>query len=117
LLNYYDQKGDYKRAEPFYLRALALAEKPNSGLEPFFVATILNGIGRLYDLQGDFLRAEPLLQTLLWIYKKRRWGGKTLRWRQRSRTWGVMYQTGEIMPQAEQLLVRALAIREKAAGN
>src|SRR5438128_8031011 len=34
LAQLYDQKGDYNRAEPFYLRALAIAEKPGSGLEP-----------------------------------------------------------------------------------
>src|SRR6266550_7179687 len=36
LAQLYDQKGDYNRAEPFYLRALAIAEKPGSRLEPFF---------------------------------------------------------------------------------
>lgn len=116
LAQLYDQKGDYKRAEPFYLRALALAEKPNSGLEPFFVATILNGIGRLYDLQGDFLRAEPLYKRALDLQEKTL-GPEDAQVATTLTNLGVMYQTRGDYAQAEQLLVRALAIREKAAGT
>jgi tetratricopeptide (TPR) repeat protein len=81
-----DQKGDYNRAETFYLRALTLAEKPNSGLEPFFVATLLNGLGRVYYLRGDYLRAEPLYKRALDIQEKSL-GPDDLRWRQRLQTW------------------------------
>jgi CHAT domain-containing protein/Tfp pilus assembly protein PilF len=111
-----DQKGDYNRAEPFYRRALAIAEKPNSGLEPFFVATLLNGLGRVYDLRGDYLRAEPLYQRALDIQEKTL-GPEDAQVATTLTNLGVMYQAKGNYGQAEQLLLRALAIREKATGT
>ncbi len=116
LAQLYDQKGDYNRAEPFYLRALAIAEKPNSGLEPFFIATLLNGSGRIYDLRGDFLRAEPLYKRALEIQEKSL-GPENAQVATTLTNLGVMYQAKGDYGQAEQLLLRALAIREKAAGT
>ncbi len=116
LAQQYDQKGDYNRAEPFYLRALAIAEKPNSGLEPFFVATLLNGIGRLYDLRGDFVRAETVYKRALDLQEKTL-GPNDPQVATTLTNLGVMYQAKGDYGQAEQLLLRALAIREKAAGT
>src|SRR3982751_3122567 len=70
LAQLYDQKSDYDRAELFYQRALVIVEKPNSGLEPSFLATLLDGLGRVYDLKGDFARAEPLYKRALAIQEK-----------------------------------------------
>lgn len=112
----YEQKEDYKLAEPYYLRALAIAEKPNSGLEPFFIATLLNSIGRLSDLRGDFLRAEPLYKRALEIQEKTL-GPDDVQVATTLTNLGEMYQAKGNYAQAEQLLQRALAIREKAAGT
>jgi CHAT domain-containing protein/Tfp pilus assembly protein PilF len=115
LAQQYDQKGDYNRAESFYLRALAIAEKPSSGLEPFFIATLLNGVGRLYDLRGDFLRAEPLYKRALDIQQKSL-GPDDPQVATTLTNLGVMYQAKGDYGAAEQFLLRALAIREKSTG-
>ena len=116
LAQLYDQKGNYNRAEPFYLRALAIAEKPGSGLEPFFAATLLNGLGRLYDLRGDFLRAESHYKRALDIQEKTL-GPEDTQLATTLTNLGVMYQAKGDYAQAEPLLLRALAIREKASGT
>ncbi|MDQ2920083.1 MAG: tetratricopeptide repeat protein, partial [Acidobacteriota bacterium] len=116
LAQLYDQKADYDRAEPIYQRALAIAEKPNSGLEPFFVAILLNGLGRVYDLKGDFARAEPLFKRALAIQEKTL-GPEDSQIATTLTNLGVMYQNKGDYEPAEQLLQRALAIREKTGAE
>jgi CHAT domain-containing protein/Tfp pilus assembly protein PilF len=116
LAQLYDRKEDYTRAEPYYLRALAVAEKPNAGLEPFFIATLLNGVGRIYDLRGDYQRAEPTYKRALEIQEKSL-GPEEPQLATTLTNLGVMYQTKGDYLQAEPLLLRALAIREKATGT
>ncbi len=116
LAQLYDHKGDDNHAEPLYLRALAAAEKPGSGLEPFFVANLLNGLGHVYDLRGDFLRAEPLYKRALDIQEKTL-GPDNAELATTLTNLGVMYQAKGDYGPAEQLLQRALSIREKAAGT
>jgi CHAT domain-containing protein/tetratricopeptide (TPR) repeat protein len=116
LAQLYGLKGNFNRAEPSYLRALAIAEKPGSGLEPFFVATLLNGLGSLYVSQGDFLHAEPLYRRALDIQEKTL-GPENTQVATTLTNLGAMYQEKGDYGQAEQLLLRALAIREKASGT
>jgi CHAT domain-containing protein/Tfp pilus assembly protein PilF len=116
LAQLYDQKQDYNRAESLYLRALAIAEKPGSGLEPFFVASILNGVGRLCDLRGDSLGAEAMHKRALAIQEKSL-GPEDPQLASTLTSLGVIYQTRGDYAQAERLLLRALALREKAAGT
>jgi CHAT domain-containing protein/Tfp pilus assembly protein PilF len=108
-----DQKQDYNRAESLYLRALAIAEKPAAGLEPFFVATILHGLGRVYGLRGDSLRAEAMYKRALDIQEKSL-GHDDPQLATTLTSLGVIYQEKGDYAQAERLLVRALTIREKA---
>lgn len=116
LAQLYDyQKEDYGRAESYYVRALAIAEKPSSGLEPFFVADLLNGIGRIRDLGGDYGQAESLYQRALGIQEKTL-GAEDPNVATTLTNLGALYQTKGDYKQAEQLLQRALTIREKAKG-
>jgi CHAT domain-containing protein/Tfp pilus assembly protein PilF len=110
------QKGDNDRAEPFYLRALVIAEKPSSGFQPFFVAILLNGVGHIKELRGDFLGAEPLYKRALDLQEKTL-GPDDASVATTLTNLGEMYQTKGDYAQAEQLLLRALAIREKSAGT
>ena len=112
LAQLYDQKGDYNRAEASYLRALTIAEKPNTGLQPFFVATLLNGLGRVYESKGNFLRAEPLYKRALYIQEKT-YGAEDPQVTTTLTNLGVMYQAKGDYEQAERLLKRALEMREK----
>jgi CHAT domain-containing protein/Tfp pilus assembly protein PilF len=112
LAQLYDQKADYNRAESFYQQALVVAEKPNSGLEASFVATLLNGLGHVYDVKGDYARAEPLYKRALAIQEKTL-GPENSALAMTLTNLGVLYQTTGNYDAAEQLLQRALAIREK----
>src|SRR6266536_1727460 len=116
LAHLYDRKGDPDRADPFYRRALAIAEKPNSSLEPFFVATLLNGLGREYALRGDFPGAGAIYKRALEM-QERTPGRDAFEVATTRTNLGVMYQAKGEYKQAEQLLERALVIREKATGS
>jgi CHAT domain-containing protein/Tfp pilus assembly protein PilF len=115
LAQLHHRKGEPDRAEPFYLRALAIAEKPNSGTEPSFVATLLNGLGRIYVQRADFFGAEALYKRALNI-QERTLGPDDFQVATTLTNLGVMYQEKGDYQQAERLLERALAIREKATG-
>ncbi len=116
LAQLYALKGNFDRAEQSYLRALVIAEKPSSGLEPFFIATLLNGLGSLYGSRGDFLHAEPLYRRALEI-QERTLGPENPQVTTTLTNLGAMYQEKGDYGQAEQLLLRALSIREKAPGT
>lgn len=64
----YKATGDYARAEPLYLRALAILEK-TTGAEAGFAITPQN-LAEMYRLKGDYARAEPLYQRSLATSKK-----------------------------------------------
>jgi CHAT domain-containing protein/Tfp pilus assembly protein PilF len=112
LAQLHDQKHDYDKAEGFYLRALAIANKPNNLLQPDFAATLLNGLGRVYETKGDLLRAEPLYQRALALQEKTL-GPQNPMVATTLTNLGGLYQTKGEYGQAEKLLKRALAIREK----
>jgi len=111
-----DEKKDaYTEEESYYVRALAIAEKPSSGLQPSYVGSLLSSIGRLHDLRGDHVGAESLYKRALVIQEKtlgpeHPYVATTLD------NLGQLYQTKGDYEHAEQLLQRALAIREKAGG-
>ena len=56
-------KGDYKKAEPFYERALKIREKALGPNNPALVSSI-GGLADLYRLEKDYSKAEPLAPTV-----------------------------------------------------
>jgi CHAT domain-containing protein/Tfp pilus assembly protein PilF len=115
LAQLYEQKHDDKQAEQSYLRALTIADKPNSGEEPFFLVTLLNGLGRVYVTKRDFVRAEPLFKRALELQQKSV-GADDPDLATTLTNLGTLYQAQGDYLRAEPLLVRALAIREKTTG-
>ena len=67
----YDAHGGSARAEPLYLRALAIREKALGPDHPD-VAYSLNNVAAFYMSKGDGARAEPMLQRALAIWEKTR---------------------------------------------
>ena len=57
----YGSQGAYAKAEPLYLRALAITEKALGPDHPD-TATSLNNLALLYGSQGAYAKAEPLLR-------------------------------------------------------
>ena len=64
LASLFSDRGDYRRAEPFYELALATWEKAFGPNHPK-VALALNNLGTLLAYKGDYARAEPLLLRAL----------------------------------------------------
>jgi CHAT domain-containing protein/Tfp pilus assembly protein PilF len=62
-------EGDMARAEPLYLRSLAMREKALGPDHPR-VATALGNLADLYERAGDLTRAEPLYVRALGIYER-----------------------------------------------
>jgi tetratricopeptide (TPR) repeat protein len=65
----YEDKGDYSKAEPLYLRTLDM-KKRRLGEEHSDVATSLNNLALLYRSQGRYSEAEPLLIQALEMTKR-----------------------------------------------
>ncbi|NOU09180.1 MAG: CHAT domain-containing protein [Nitrospira sp.] len=112
LAAFYRIRGDYTKAEPLLLRALAITEK---ALEPEHPDTILSlsNLAILYRLTGAYAKAEPLLQRALVIAEKAL-GPEHPETARSLGNLGVLYQCTGAYTKAEPLLERALAIVEKA---
>jgi tetratricopeptide (TPR) repeat protein len=63
------ERGQYAKAEPLYVRALAIREKALDPEHPD-VAQSLNNLAGLYNNQGQYAKAEPLYQRALAIWEK-----------------------------------------------
>lgn len=111
----YFQKARYEQAERLYQRALAIAEKHPAGIEPFYVATILESLGSLYRVKRDYVQAEPLYQQALTIREKTQ-GPEDASYLATLNNQGLLYEEMGRYDQAERLLLRALTIREKVLG-
>src|SRR5438874_800472 len=60
--------GDYARAEPLFLRALAVDEKNEKDPESEQIATTLSNLASLYEHQGKYGKAQPLYERALAIF-------------------------------------------------
>jgi len=58
LAGLYRAQGAYPKAEPLFVRALAIREKALGPMHPL-VANTLNNLARLYQAQGASPKAEP----------------------------------------------------------
>jgi tetratricopeptide (TPR) repeat protein len=65
----YRAKGDYAKAEEFYLRALMIREKARGPDHPDTAMT-LDNLAELYRTKGDNAKAEQFHQRALWIREK-----------------------------------------------
>ena len=65
----YDSQGAYAKAEPLYIRAMAIKEKALEPVHPD-TATSLNNLAFLYYNQGAYAKAEPLYIRALAIFEK-----------------------------------------------
>jgi CHAT domain-containing protein/Tfp pilus assembly protein PilF len=110
----YDQKGDYRKAEAAYLRALAAQEKL-TGPEHAEVADVLIGLGTVYGHMEDFVRAEQVYTRALAIREKAL-GPDSTEVASALFSLSHAYTNRGLYGQAEPLLRRALAIQEKALG-
>jgi CHAT domain-containing protein/Tfp pilus assembly protein PilF len=110
----YDQKGDYKKAEAAYLRALAAREKPPDS-EHAEEANILIGLGTVYGHMEDFVRAEQVYTRALAIREKAL-GPDSPEVASALFSLSHALTNRGLYAQAEPLLRRALAIQEKALG-
>ena len=68
----YREKGEYKKAESYALRAVDITEKARGPEHPE-TATCLNDLANLYEAMGDKAKAEPFRQRAAKIREK----GKT----------------------------------------
>ena len=67
--NLYIDMGDYKKAEPYYLEALAIQKKVLGEEHPDYAGS-LNNIGNLYLNMGNYKKSEPYHLQALVIRKK-----------------------------------------------
>jgi len=70
LASLYAKKGDYVRAEAFYLRKLAIEER-TLGADDLSISFTLNFLAQLYHKQLDYKRAEPLYLRAIRIREKK----------------------------------------------
>ncbi|HEX6246049.1 MAG TPA: tetratricopeptide repeat protein, partial [Polyangiales bacterium] len=110
----YWAQGAYARAEPLYVRALAIWEKALGPMHPD-VATSLNNLAVLYRNQGAYAQAEPLLVRALAIHEKAL-GPMHPDVALSLNNLATLYEEQGAYARAEPIYVRALAIREKTLG-
>ncbi len=114
LAGVYFDKGEFKTAEPIYLRALAVRENA-FGQEHLDVAESVNDLAVTYLNLGEYDRALPFYQRALTIYTKLLGPDDPQIAHALSNLAGAYQQKSDYV-QAESLYRRALAIREKNFG-
>lgn len=110
----YDSKGEYPKAEEYYLRALKMYEK-KFGAEHFFVASVLNNLGAVYRAMSLYDKAEAAYQRALAIDEKT-FNPKDLKVATILGNLAFLYYTKGEYSKAEPFYLRALSIREKQLG-
>jgi CHAT domain-containing protein/tetratricopeptide (TPR) repeat protein len=114
LADLYHSQGAYDKAEPLYLRALAIREKTLGPDHPK-TATSLNNLALLYVDQGVYAKAKPLYLRALTIRVKAL-GADHPSTATSLNNLAVLYYHQGAYANAELLFLRAISIREKALG-
>ena len=109
-----EELGRLTTAEPFFLHAIAIADKMSEGKGVHF-AMSLDNLGNLYREMGRYQDAEPLYRRSIAILEKHR-RDEPEALATAVTGLGVLYYDQDRYPEAEQLHRTALAIEEKA-GN
>jgi tetratricopeptide (TPR) repeat protein len=112
---YLNDRGQYREAEPLFVRALASREQL-LGAEHLDTALSLNNLATLYDAQGKYGKAELLLRRALAIYEKVLGVGHPDTAVSLNNLAGACRMQGKYR-EAEPLYTRALAIREQELGT
>ena len=110
----YDSQGAYAKAEPLYLRALAVREKA-LGPDHRDTATSLNNLAVLYDSQGAYAKSLAVHNRALKIFSKTLGPNHLDTANSLSNLAGLYKQKGDFGT-AEALYRVALAIKEKQLG-
>jgi len=110
----YRAQGAYDKAEPLYVRALAIREQVLGPMHPH-VAQSLNNLAALYQAQGAYAKVEPLYVRALAISEKAL-GPTHPDVAPCLNNLAELYREQGTYDKAEPLYVRALAIVEKALG-
>ena len=111
---YLEKRGQYSKAEPLLVRALAIREQYLEAEHPD-IAMSLNNLALLYGHQGKYEHAEPLYQRALSIVEQRL-GTEHPNTATYLNNLAVLYRQQGKYGQAEQLGQRALAICEQHLG-
>jgi CHAT domain-containing protein/Tfp pilus assembly protein PilF len=113
----YKAKGAYARAEPLFLRALAIYSKlaGRSAAATKNVATTLNNLAELHKAKGDYTRAEPLYERALQIYVKVL-GAENESVATTVNNLAELHRARGDYARAEPLYLRALALYQKVLG-
>ena len=110
----YFRTGQYARAEPLFVSALAIAEKLEGPAHPS-TGMRMNNLALLYVAMGQYTRAEPLYVRALAIAEKSD-GPEHPNTGIRLNNLALLYRLTGRYARAEPLHVRALAIAEKFDG-
>jgi CHAT domain-containing protein len=113
--NHYADQALYSRAEPLYLRELAILEEVLGPKHPR-VAAALTHLANLYNAQGFYARAEPLYQHALATLEEAR-GPEHPDVAVLLNNLALIYKAQGAYARAEPLYDRALAIDEESLGK
>jgi CHAT domain-containing protein/Tfp pilus assembly protein PilF len=111
----YLAKGEYAKAEPLYLRALAIVEHLRPA-DPPLVATVVHNLAELHRLKGEYDEAETLFKRALELREKSLPSEDPLVAASANSLATVYFERGDYT-KAEPLYQRALAIYEKRFGD
>jgi tetratricopeptide (TPR) repeat protein/CHAT domain-containing protein len=114
LAGLYENQSAFAKAEPLYLRALAITEKVLGPDHPDTTQN-LNNLAGLYENQSAFAKAEPLYVRVLAIREKVL-GPDHPDTAQSLNNLAGLYENQSAFAKAEPLYLRALAITEKVLG-
>ncbi|MEM9598326.1 MAG: serine/threonine-protein kinase [Acidobacteriota bacterium] len=115
LAAFHQTLGDYGKAEPLWLQALAIREE-HPGPQQRLLAETLLGLSELFGEQGRFDEAEPLTRRALKLLDDHGPAPGFLRPRALQNLAGLEEQQGNLEA-AEALLRRSLAAWDEEAGN
>ncbi|HEX3558944.1 MAG TPA: CHAT domain-containing tetratricopeptide repeat protein [Pyrinomonadaceae bacterium] len=110
----YSNLGLYTKAEPHYLRALAIREKV-LGPDHLDTAQSVNSLGLLYFNEGEYAKAEPLYRRVLAVETEKA-GPESHSVATVLNNLGELYRATGDYAQAESLYLQSIAIEEKASG-
>ena len=111
----FEAKENLEKAEPLYLRALAIFEKVLGPDHPDLTTSLYN-LAEVYRIRGDYAKAEPLYQRVIAIWEKSL-GPDDYRVSLPLNNLAMLYYSKGDYAKAEPLFRRALEIREKASGS
>ena len=113
--NLYSNMGDYKKAEPYYLQALAIRKKVLGEEHPDYASSLSN-LGDLYFKMRDYKKAETYCLQALAIQKKVL-GEEHPDYASCLNILGLLYSEIVDYKKSETYFLQALAIRKKVLGE